>query len=89
MYANNATHQLDSIFFGYSLNEIINMFELCHNLDREHGVFNQWSWPNGKSMLEQENILTEIFLLYKSFAEQQIQKKIKMQMEKSRKNNAR
>lgn len=82
VYANNATHQLSEVFFGYLLHELINIFENCHNL--VEGKFIRWAWPDGLSYYDQPRILIDIFNIYKQEAENQIQKKIKQQLEKSR-----
>ncbi len=80
MYANNNTHELGSVFFGYSLSEIISMFEACHNID-DNGNYNQWSWPNSGSYYDQDKILTELLPMVKIAAQIQIQKKIKLRMQ--------
>lgn len=50
-------------------------FNSCFNLTQTG--FSQWCWPDGGSLMSQDNILVEVFTLIKSESEVQISKKMK------------
>ena len=43
-------------------------------------IFNQWTWPDSKSFLEQEFILTQVFQIIKSELERNMAVKIKQKL---------
>lgn len=65
---------------GYSLQEWVLFFQICHNIVQ--GSLVQWCWPDGESSLSQPQFVLELFQLMK----QEAQKQINKQAEQAQKN---
>jgi len=73
---------------GILLSDWLGMFSSCHDVT-DNGLLSFIAWPNGKSYLEQDNIVISMFIIMRNIYMSSLDRKMKKISAKSRRRGRR